>query len=46
MIKTLERLYKNNIVSIFFGRTYIKDGKIKFYPISYYKNNEVKNLNS
>lgn len=44
MIKTLERLYKKKSVPVFFGRTYIKEGKIKFYPISYYKDNEVENL--
>lgn len=44
VIKNLERIYKQKAVPIFFGRTYIKEGKIKFYPISYYKNNEVENL--
>ena len=44
IIKNLERIYRQKAVPIFFGRTYIKDGKIKFYPISYYKDNEVESL--
>ncbi len=44
IIKALERMHERKVVPIFFGRTYIKDGKIKFYPVSYYKDNEVENL--
>lgn len=44
LIKTLERLYKRGKVPMFFGRVYIDEGKIKFYPISYFRDNEIESL--
>ena len=44
LIKTLERLYKRRKVPMFFGRVFIDEGKIKFYPISYFRDNDIESL--
>lgn len=44
LIKTLERLYKRGKVPMFFGRVFIDEGKIKFYPISYFRDNDIESL--
>ena len=43
MIKVLERLSKKN-PPLFFGRVFISEGELTFYPIAYYKDFEVCNL--
>lgn len=43
MIKILERLSKKK-PPLFFGRVFISEGELTFYPIAYYKEEEVCNL--
>ena len=44
MIRTLERMVKADNLPVFLGRIYISDGRLMFYPISYFIDSIPNNL--